>query len=513
MNVNIKHISRKLNDFHGELLPESVFLVGYTALIEHFGLPVPIPDIVSFISEKHKKYSIDNWKIYTIRHKPDESIMGHLTFALKYEGINLLFFKHFFREISQSSLLEILSNEPYSIYKRKVWFLYEWLTGEQLDLEDLVHSNYVALVDEKVQYTIANGEKSLRHRIINNLAGTNKFCATIRKTEKIEHYIKSDFKSQVSQLLETTKKDVILRASAFLMLKDSKASFDIEGEVPEHNRALRWGKAISEAGKNELSIDELLRLQKIVIGDERFLNLGLRKTGGFIGEHDRYTAYPIPEHISAKWEDLSLLMNGLLDTTKILENEQFHPVFIATLVAFGFVNIHPFEDGNGRIHRFLLHHILAKSGFVKSGLVFPISSSLLEKIDDYRKVLQHYSEPLLRFISWKPTERNNVDVLNDTIDYYRYFDATHQVEFIFDSIKYVIDNILPKEIAYLNRYDAMSNWLNDNFSIPNNKLDLLIKFLEQGNGKLSNRALTKEFAGITDDEISRIEKQWLVISC
>src|ERR1017187_1475408 len=72
-------------------------------------------------------------------------------------------------------------------------------------------------------------------------------------------------------------------AAAFLLLKDSKASYAIEGERPAYNRAERWGRAIGQAGQQKLTPQELMRLQEIVIGDKRFTKMGWRKEGGFIG--------------------------------------------------------------------------------------------------------------------------------------------------------------------------------------------------------------------------------------
>ncbi len=66
-----------------------------------------------------------------------------------------------------------------------------------------------------------------------------------------------------------------------------------------------------------------------------------------------------------------------------------------TFLGFRLLFTHPFEDGNGRIHRYLFHHVLAESGFVPKGLVFPVSAVILERIDDYRKILQWYSKPRL----------------------------------------------------------------------------------------------------------------------
>lgn len=200
------------------------------------------------------------------------------------------------------------------------------------------------------------------------------------KTHQLTNAIAQNFSKQERQILNRFSKDILQRASSFLLFQDSKASFTIEGESPKSSRATRWGQAIGQAGKHPLSSAELLRLQQIVISDQRFVKLGYREKGGFVGEHDRDTGMPIPRHISAKGEDVKQLIQGLIDANQKLEADVFDPVIAATMVAFGFVFIHPFQDGNGRIHRYLIHHMLARKGFTKQGLVFPVSASILDTL-------------------------------------------------------------------------------------------------------------------------------------
>ena len=54
------------------------------------GLPVPAPDYLCAIGTKHKRVEKGRWRIFTPRHKPEDSLYGHLKFALKYEGIDLM---------------------------------------------------------------------------------------------------------------------------------------------------------------------------------------------------------------------------------------------------------------------------------------------------------------------------------------------------------------------------------------------------------------------------------------
>jgi len=35
----------------------------------------------------------------------------------------------------------------------------------------------------------------------------------------------------------------------------------------------------------------------------------------------------------------------------------------------------------------------------------------LEQLDEYRRVLEHFSRPRLDLIEWKPAENNNIEVL------------------------------------------------------------------------------------------------------
>ena len=503
--MNKKHFSRQITIFHGRQTPEEAVLVGYGAIIETLKVAVPMPSQLALISSKKRHYKNEQWQVFTSRHQPEDNLYKHLVFALKYEGINLLVFKKLFEKLSQKEILGMLEIESTGIYSRKIWFLYEWLRSIKLNIPDADSKiKYINLLDEDKQFAI-KGTSSPRHRIINNLPGTVDFCPLIFKTEKLNASIAANLSEQQNTFLKKVHKDVLQRASSFLLLKDSKASFTIEGENPPNARAARWGKAIGQAGGKPLSEEELNRLQQIVIENGRFIEMGFRKKGGFVGEHDRTTGEPIPEHISARWQDIEQLINGLLKTNELLEQE-FDAVLAAATVAFGFVFIHPFEDGNGRLHRYIIHHILAKKKFTQQGVIFPVSASILDKIDDYRRILESYSHPVLDFIKWKQTPDHNIEVLNETIDLYRYYDATKQAEFLYACTEDTIKRVIPEEVNYLIQYDEFKKYMDNKFEMPDKLVATLVRFLEQNNGVLSKRAREKEFKMLTEKEGDKIEK-------
>lgn len=500
--------------FHGRHLPEEATVVGYAAIIHTLNLPVPMPATISIISKHNKKYQKDGWALYPAAYRPLETetdteatlLYRHLVFALKYESINLLLFKKLLQHYDAAFINELICIEPTGQYARRIWFLLEWLSGTTFTVRDnLVKKSYIKLVDEELQFAV-EGVKSPRHLVINNLPGTVDMCPMVYKTPVLQQYMQQQVAAKQHLYLQGFRKEVLQRAAAFLLLKDSRASFTIEGESPKSKRAQRWGQAIGQAGLRDLSEEELLRLQQLVIESTRFVQMGYRQQGGFVGEHDSVTGEPLPDHISARWQDLEQLMNGWLQTVRLLCNDNMDAVVSAAMIAFGFVFIHPFEDGNGRLHRYIIHHILAKKNFTQEGIIFPVSAAMLNEITRYRKVLEAYSLPLLDFIEWKETDRHNVEVLNDTIDYYRYFDATPQAEFLYHCVQQTAEHIIPQEVNYLLQYDAFKKIMEETYEMPDKTISLLLRFLQQHNGSLSKRAREKEFEQLTDEEATHIEQ-------
>lgn len=490
--------------FHEKRLPETATPVGYAALIDTYGLRVPWPRRLSAIGAKHKIIEEKEWKIFTPRHAPHPTLEGHLTFALKHEGLDLAALKSLFQFLLAKEFEKLVKDKPTSSYTRRIWFLYEWLLGKKLSIPDADKGSYVPAVNPGQQWAV-EGHRSPRHRVKNNLPGTPEFCPLVYRTELLEQFVKMNLPERAKDIVADVPGDLLARTAAFLLLKDSKSSYAIEKERAPHTRIQRWGRAIGEAGRRSLDLQELLRLQEMVIGDSRFVKLGLREEGGFVGQHDRETRMPLPEHISARPEDLSSLINGMLAFDHN-SAQKLDPVIAASILAFGFIYVHPFEDGNGRIHRYLIHHVLAERGFNPPGIVFPVSAAILEKIDEYRHVLESYSKRLLPLIEWEPTNQGNIKVTNDTGDFYRFFDATLHAEFLFTCVKKTIEEDLPQETDFLRRYDRFREQLQTLVDMPDKTSDLLFNFLHQNNGKLSKRVRDKEFSELTDDEVMAIEE-------
>jgi hypothetical protein len=474
-------------------------------LAQALAIPAPVRG-PSCVSEQHVRGSRraeGAWTVFDKRYWPGDMFAAHLGFALRHEPIDLLILKRVFEAAPQGEVEALVRAAPTGIPARRAWFLYEALAGRTLDVDDAPRAAAIDLLDPEAYFT-GQPRLSKRHRVRDNLLGTGRFCPVIRRTGALGEFVKLDLAAKARKTVGRTGAHLVARAASFLLLADSRASFEIEGERPPRNRLERWGRAVLQAGRNPLTVDEILRLQRVLLEDTRFVHTGLRPDGVFLGERD-HNGDPLPEFVGARPEDLGDLMAGLVEANDRMRDDDLDPVLKAAATAFGFVYIHPFEDGNGRMHRCLIHHVLAERKFTPPGMVFPVSSVMLDRIDDYRTALQNHSGPLLPFIEWRATPGRNVEVLNDTADLYRYFDCTAAAEFLYACVRRTVEHDLPREIDYLRRHDDALRRIMDAIEMPDRLAENLVLFIRQNGGRLSAKRREGEFSKLRDDEVVLIE--------
>jgi hypothetical protein len=493
-------------NFQGESVPQGTQLAGWAALVQALGLQAPVLR-PSCVSEKHiggSQREEGRWRVFDKRYQPGGQFADHLTFALRHENIDLLILKRAFNAAPKAVLEEYVRSAPTGTHTRRAWFFYETLTGQMLDVEDAPNVTAVDALDVKAYFT-GKARLSRRHRVRDNLLGSSDYCPVIRRTAPLQEFAALGLAERAAETVGRTGRHLVARAASFLLLADSRASFEIEGERAPRNRLERWGRAVLQAGKNELTFEEIVRLHSVLIEDTRFVFPGLRPDGVYLGERD-HIGDPLPEFIGARPQDLDNLCSGMLVANNRMRDDELDPILQAAATAFGFIYLHPFQDGNGRVHRCLIHHVLAGRKYTPPGMVFPVSSVMLDRIDDYRTTLQAHSGPLMDFIEWRPTAERNVEVLNDTADLYRYFDCTEAAEFLYACVRRTVEHDLPREIDFIRRHDEAMIRIMDRIEMPDRLAQNLILFIRQNNGTLSKRKREKDFSALSDDEVHGLEK-------
>ncbi len=491
--------------FQGLAVPAESRLAGFAALVDALELQAPVRQPVC-ISGKHiggGKRRDGEFIVFDKRYQPGDLVIDHLVFALRHENVDLLILKRAFEAIPVPILENFVRATPAGVHTRRVWFLYETLTGKTLDIKESPTTTAVDVLDDKVYFT-GKARISSRHKVRDNLLGDANWCPVIRRTEKLEALSRSGLARKAAELTARAGARLATRAASFLLMADSRASFAIEGERPPRNRLERWGKAVLQSGKKPLTMEEILRLHSLLIEDSRLVFKGLRPDGVFLGDRDHYH-YPLPEFIGARPEDIEALCSGMLAANERMRNDELDPVLQATATAFGFVHVHPFQDGNGRVHRCLIHHVLADRGFSPPDMVFPISSAMLDRIGEYGATLRAHSSALMDFIEWRSTPDYNVEVRNETADLYRYFDCTDAAEFLYGCVQKSVEHDLPNEIDYLRRFDEAMAGIRQMIDMPDRLAQNLILFIRQNDGVLSNKRRKGEFSQLADTEVKRLE--------
>ncbi|MBF0408443.1 MAG: Fic family protein [Candidatus Riflebacteria bacterium] len=481
---------------------------GYAYLLKMFqlsGMPNWHISYVSKLGTHHSRLlngTIE--EIFRIQYWPGEKVGDHLEFALKYDGVNLSLLKQIFKAVPEAEIVGYIKSKPTGKYSRRIWFFYEFLLEKILPVDDVSSGNYVNAIEEKLYYTITNGEKSQRHRVVNNLPGPMEFCPIIRKTDKLKKMDSADLRKRCEEIVTSFPSDLIRRALSYLYNKETKSSFEIEHIKPNASRTEKFICSLELAERDEFCEKRLLIDLQNRIVDSRFKSCDYRITQNYVGQTVTYQKEVI-HYICPKPENLPDLMKGLIASHKRMKNGGVSPVIHAAAIAYGFVFLHPFEDGNGRIHRFLIHNILSIRGMVPRGLMFPVSAVMLKNPIEYDSSLEAFSRPMMQLVEYKLDTSGQMTVENDTECWYRYIDMTRQAEALYDFVNKTIEEELVEELTFLADYDNTKKAIQEIIDMPDRLIDLFIQLCLQNSGTLSAKKKSTHFSFLTENELKAME--------
>ncbi|MFT6081224.1 MAG: Fic family protein [Planctomycetota bacterium] len=478
---------------------------GYQALIEQFGLSCLPLAHTSFVRRQggvHLELRDGRAvRTFPISYAPAATVPAQLEFALKYDGVNLEVLRGVFERADPADLAAWIRATPTGKYSRRIWFLYEWLTERTLDVPDVQSVAYVDAVGDS--YFTAEGQRSMRHRVRDDLPGNRDFCPLVRRTPTLEAFAQQRLPERVRELVAHHDPALLQRVAQFLYLKETKSSFEIERERPDRQRTLRFVELLRSTNTiAELSTETLVALQQAVL-DPRYAKDRYRTDQNYVGQ--TLGGYRERIHyVSPRPSDVSSMMAGWLRCSARLADSTMDPVVQAAVLGFGFVYIHPFDDGNGRLHRYIIHHVLSRGGFTPAGMVLPVSAAMLANQGAYDTCLEVFSQPLLPMLEYTLDAQGAMAVQTESAGFYRYFDATAAAEYLYASVERTIDTDLRQELEFLGRYDAAWRVLREIVDMPNRKLELFIKLCFNNRGRLS-ATKRSQFSELSDEEVESLE--------
>jgi hypothetical protein len=181
--------------------------------------------------------------------------------------------------------------------------------------------------------------------------------------------------------------------------------------------------------------------------------------------------------------------------------EQLDPLVAAGIASFGFVFLHPFMDGNGRLSRFLIHLALCRSGALENGLLLPVSVAMKREEQHYLEALQSFSKPVREFwdVRWIDAETMSFNFIGDA-SIYRYWDATDCVAFTMEMAKRALEVELREETDFLQRFDTLVKVVNENYDVRGNLLSRLVMQCLDQNGIVS-KGRRKQYQGSIQEEV------------
>ena len=213
----------------------------------------------------------------------------------------------------------------------------------------------------------------------------NKFNEKI----KIYHFSKKEWEQFTEEFVYNTNAiegSTVLRDEVYSILKKKNIETDEEIETKGVAKAIEFIRTT----KQKLSLNLLLKLHKLCFKGSKPFAGEFRNVEVIIRN-----AYGEIIHQGTPVKELHNELNEFISWYK-KNKSQFKPLVLAAIVHNQFEDIHPFQDGNGRVGRLLLNYVLLKDNY-------PPINILLEDRGEYYRSLQEYQnndklKPTLYFL-------------------------------------------------------------------------------------------------------------------
>lgn len=488
--------------------------VGFKALAAQYGIALVQPlrvDSTIGASRMSRDTGDQVENRYPAAYRPNDDFAGHFEFGLKYEEIHLEFFARLFAVVGPQRIEAWCRKEPFGQYARRTGFLYEWLTGQQLNVPDVTNGGYVDAIAADQYLTRTESTRVRRWRINNNLPGTVDFCPIVRRSPAVHEALQFDLGAALSELDRSYGADILLRTASWLTFKESRASFLIEKEADQVDRIQRFAHVIAQhCGRiqDPLSDQSLQTLQTGILGHEAF-GLGLRRSPVFVGQATMREN--IVHYIAPHFDDLAPMLEGLNAFEQATRGAE--SLTRAAVIAFGFVYIHPMRDGNGRIHRFLINDTLVRDKAVPDGVILPVSATITSSAEfrsGYDRSLEVFSRPLMhryatsyRFgelVTYEDGAQSNFvfDDYENARFAWRYPDLTEHVLYTARVVAHTVLTEMAEEAKILVIFQLALERLKDVVEMPDQDATRIIRSVKENGWRISGK-LKKQYPQLEDE--------------
>jgi hypothetical protein len=396
----------------------------------------------------------------------DAPLEDHLELAMRNEGPNMMVLgaavstPRAARALREATRRLVTGNAS-EAWCRRLWFLHEWMTAEPLPVPDaLAALPYVDVLDPDRYYTSLPVD-SPRHRVRDNLLGVPAFCPSVRRTASLQAHHGREYGRQAAGLLEQHAPILAREYTYDMVLQETVHSMRIEGvhyetvDIPPLVETLMRHGNFDAFPLNEDSLQHFVLPALMGVSKLPDTSFGLRQRQVYVSE----TTWTVDDakdclkFVAARPPDLPQLLRGVFQAfDRALRDRTAAPesvdcVVTAAALGFGLVFVHPFDDGNGRAHRFFIQQALRRLNYVPQ-MLFPVSRIMVRQPELYMEVLEAYDEEVMPYTEYHFQDAmGTLTVTNPTAHLFRYFDATASAEYLYRCVRVCLEDDLPEYCA------------------------------------------------------------------